>query len=345
MKYRLYTTSKKAWDAMFKDLTQAQTSIYIEMYIFLDDTQDSHDFIGVLKHKAQSGVKVVVIADAFGSFSIKKQTVNDLRQAGVDFQFFSHFWHRTHRKIVVIDQRLAYLGGVNIEKKIIHWHDLQIRLEGKKTVKGIIRSFARVYAASGGLDKNIIRYYNQSLIKKIKSLIIENLPGKSRRALADYYRSQIKAAKKSIKLVTPYFIPPRWLMAILDDAIRRQVEVKIIIPKDTDIKIINRINYYYASKLQPLGLKFFASPKMNHAKMMIIDDQEGLVGSQNLDLLSFNWNFEIGVFFRQKKMVRDLKEIFRRWEKRSIPFPNLKIKLSFLDRITARFIRWFLSVI
>ncbi|HNX10623.1 MAG TPA: phosphatidylserine/phosphatidylglycerophosphate/cardiolipin synthase family protein [bacterium] len=345
MKYHLYTTSKKAWDAIIKDISRAQKSIYIEMYIFLDDTQESHDFIGILKHKAQLGLKVAIIADAFGSYAIKKQTVSDLRQAGVDFHFFSHFWRRTHRKIVLIDERLAYLGGVNIEKKILYWDDLQIKLGGKKTVKGVLRSFAQVYRACGGLDKNIIRYYNQSLIKKIKSLVLENLPGKSRRALGDYYRRQVISAKRSIKLITPYFIPPRWLMTLLDDAIRRNVEVKIIIPRDTDIRFINRINYYYAAKLQPLGIKFFASPKMNHAKAMIIDDEEGLIGSQNLDLLSFNWNFEIGVFFRQKKTVKDLKAIFHRWEKRSIPFPNLEIKLNILDKITAKLIRLFLSII
>ena len=330
---------------MIKDLSQAQSSIYMEMYIFLNEALDGYDFINLLKQKAQSGVKVVIVADAFGSFGLKRQTVNEIRQAGIDFRFFSHFWRRTHRKIVVVDEKIAYLGGVNIEKKIIYWHDLQIRLEGRKTVKGVLRSFSKTYKVSGGLDKNIIRYYNQSLIKKIKSLVLENLPGKNRRSLADYYRTQIVAAQRSIKLVTPYFIPPRWLMALLDDAIRRGVEAKIIIPKDTDIRFLNRINYYYASKLQPLGIKFFASPKMNHAKMMIIDDVEGLVGSQNLDLLSFNWNFEIGVFFRQKKMVKDLKAIFHRWEKRSIPFPDLNIKLNLVDKTIAVLVRWFLSII
>ncbi|OIO07708.1 hypothetical protein AUJ35_01670 [Candidatus Falkowbacteria bacterium CG1_02_41_21] len=345
MKYRLYTTSKKAWSAMIKSIAQAKKSIYIEMYIFLDDTTDSHDFIGLLEKQALAGLEVVVIADAFGSLELKKQTIIDLRAVGVEVLFFSHFWHRTHRKIIVIDNRLAFTGGVNIEKKIINWQDIQIKMEGNKTVKAVLRSFARTYQSCGGKNKNIISYYKKSLLKKIKSLVLENLPVHNVSSLMDYYKEKIVSAQRSIKIITPYFLPPRWLMALLDDARCRQIEIEIIIPEHTDFQTIDKINYSYVSQMEPTGIKFYANPKMNHAKVLIVDDDEALVGSQNLDSLSFGHNLEVGVFFKQKEIVKELIRIFNNWRGQSTPFQIGKIRLNWWEQIKVKIIRLFLSII
>ncbi|MFA7702690.1 MAG: phosphatidylserine/phosphatidylglycerophosphate/cardiolipin synthase family protein, partial [Patescibacteria group bacterium] len=316
-----------------------------EMYIFLDDTADSHDFIGLLKSKARAGIEVAIIADAFGSLNLKHQTIVDLREAGVEILFFSRFWHRTHRKIVVIDKRIAFVGGVNIEKKIINWQDIQIKMEGNKTVKAILRSFARTYQSCGGKKKHIISYHHKSLLKKIKSLVLENLPIHNINSLMDYYKDKIISAQKSIKIITPYFIPPRWLMALLDDARRRNIEIEIIIPRNTDINIINKVNYSYVSQLKPSGIKFYANPKMNHAKILIVDENEALVGSQNLDSFSFGLNLEVGVFFKQREIVKELTQIFNIWRDQSPPFQAAKIRLNWWEQIKVNIMRLFLSII
>lgn len=106
---------------------------------------------------------------------------------------------------------------------------------------------------------------------------MENLPGHKMYGLTDYYREKMIHAKKSIKITTPYFMPPRWMIALLDDAQRRGVKVEIMIPYDTDIKKLNKINYYYISLLTKMGIEFYAIKQMNHAKMMIIDDHECIV--------------------------------------------------------------------
>lgn len=330
---------------MIKSISQAKKSIYIEMYIFLDDTTDSHDFIGLLKKQALAGIEVVIIADAFGSLNLKKKTISDLREAGVEILFFSRFWHRTHRKIIIIDKNIAFIGGVNIEKKIINWQDIQIKLGGSKTVKAILRSFARTYQSCGGKKKHIISYYKKSILKKIKSLVLENLPLHNINSLKDYYKNKIISAQTSIKIVTPYFLPPRWLMALLDDARRRQVEIEIIIPQNTDVEIINKINYLYISELETMGIKFYANPKMNHAKILIVDNVEALVGSQNVDSLSFGKNLEVGVFFRQKEIVSELIVIFHNWRRQSAPFQIHKIRLNWWEQIKVKIIRLFLSII
>jgi len=148
MKYRLYTTSQKAWDGMFKAMAAAQKSIYLEMYIFLDDTQATHNFLGLLKDKARAGVAVVIIADAFGSSSLRQGAAEELRAAGAEFIFFSHWLKHLHRKILIIDGRVAFIGGVNIKEQTRNWRDLQLRLTGR-IVRPLLRSFALSYKAAG----------------------------------------------------------------------------------------------------------------------------------------------------------------------------------------------------
>ena len=345
MKYHLYTNSRKTWDALLKAITKAQSSIYIEMYIFLEDTFESHDFITKLIAKAKAGVEIVIVADALGSFTLKKETIELLRTAGVEVLFFSDFWRRTHRKIVIIDNRIAFIGGVNIEKKTINWDDIQIKLEGRTTVLAILRSFAHIYKMCGGKKNSILNHYKEGMLKKAKSLVLQNLPGHGDYALKSYYQDRLLKAQKSIKIITPYFIPPRWLLALLDDAVRRGVKVDIIFPADTDIKILNKINYSSAAAATRLGINLYAREVMNHGKVLIIDEAEALIGSQNFDTLSFEQNFEIGVFFRQKNLVEDLVKIFDDWQKKSKNFETLNIKLNWLDRLKIAILRLFLFIL
>jgi cardiolipin synthase len=331
MIYHLYTTSSKAWTAMLSAINSAKHSIYIEMYIFLGDTKKSHDFIGRLIAKAQEGVRVIIVADALGSAELQSSAVKDLRAAGAEFFFFSHWLRRTHRKIIIIDKAIAFLGGVNIERKTRLWNDMTIMIRGRHIIHSLLHSFAYTYKMTGGKNKSLLADYRVPLSRKIKNLVLENLPTSGIRSLSDYYRDKIIGAQTSLQIVTPYFMPPRWLLALLDSAARRGVKIEIIIPADTDIRILNRINRYYLSPLLPVGVRFYASQRMNHAKMMIIDGQEGLIGSQNLDILSFGQNIETGVFFRQPDLVRDLAAVFEKWKKYCRPIQASQLQLQPLD--------------
>jgi cardiolipin synthase len=344
MKYKLYTTSQKAWDGMFQAMSGAQKSIYLEMYIFLDDTQATHNFLGLLKAKARAGLEVVVIADSFGSSSLKNIAVKELREAGVEFIYFSHWFRHTHRKILIIDNRLAFLGGVNIKEKIRHWRDLQIKLEGR-VVRPILKSFANAYKKVGGKKESILFYGRLPLVRKIKSWIIDNFSSTLKvNSLNNYYRTRIRAARLSIKIVTPYLLPPRWLLACLDDACRRGVKVDIIIPADTDLKPLNKINYLNSCRLASLGINFFFLPSMNHAKIMLIDDEEGIIGSQNIDILSFNLNMEAGVFSRQKDLVNDLRRLIEHWKNEATRFNAPVKKIKFFDRFLIRIFKIFYPI-
>jgi cardiolipin synthase len=333
MKYRIYTTSKKAWDAMIKSILGATESIYMEMYIFLGDTNTTHDFLGILKRKAQSGVEVVLIVDAFGSMDLKGEMVTELRAAGVELIFFSHWLRRTHRKFLIVDAQTAFMGGVNIENKIINWRDVQIRLQGR-IVKPILKSFAYAYKMSGGQKTSVLQYNNHSLTKKLKGWLIDNWSNTQHSYyLNNYYKQKIIEAQKSIKLVTPYLLPPRWLLALLDNAVRRGVSVEIILPSQTDLRSLDKINYLNACRLSAMGVKFYFFPGMNHAKLMLVDDEEGVIGSQNLDILSFGFNMEAGIFFRQKNIINELSHLIERWKRESEFFESGLKKISFKDKL------------
>jgi cardiolipin synthase len=330
MKYRLYTTSYKAWDAMIESIEQAKKSIYIEMYIFLDDTKKSHDFIGKLKQKAREGVRVIIVADAFGSKILKNEIAKNIERSGVEFLFFSNWLRHIHRKVLIVDEKIAFIGGVNIGKRFSHWNDLQLKLRGR-TVKTLLKSFAYTYEMAGGKDKKILKYRERKFSYKLRFWIVEHWPNRNIYTLKNHYIEKITRAEKCIQIATPYFTPPRWLISLLDDAIRRGVRVEILIPRKVDWKIMNLLNYRYMRNLYPLGISFYLGNKMNHAKLLMIDEQEGLIGSQNLDMLSFELNSEVGIFFQEKKLLMELSRIVSHWKHNSIKFQPSHYKMKLLD--------------
>lgn len=329
MRYKLYTTSHEAWDAMLAAIESAQKSIYMEMYIFLDDTQESHDFIGKLVGKAKNGLRVVLVADAFGSKEISRETIVLLKESGVEFLFFSHWLRHIHRKLLIVDEQIAFMGGVNIGKRFTHWNDLQMKLEGI-VAKTLLKSFAYTYEMAGGKEQKILDYKNKKIASRVKYLLIEHWPIKNIFSLKKHYVENVTKARKSIKIVTPYFTPPRWLMSLLDDALRRGVEVDVLVPREADMKIMNDINYHYMRNC-PKGIRFHLSHTMVHAKVLMIDEEICLLGSQNVDLASFSINAEIGMFFKNKRLISEVAHTINEWEKESTLFEPMQYKMHFKD--------------
>lgn len=345
MKYRVYSKTRKFLDALWKDIDNAKSSIYIEMYIFLDDNKKPYDFIEALIIKAKAWVKVALVLDAFGSRELDQEDINNMQKAGISINFFSNRLRRTHRKLVMIDEKIAFFGWANIKNNTRQRLDLQMRIQGKKIIRPFLKTFAYTYKMCGWTDKTIIKYMRRWFFKKIKKFVMENLPGHKMYRLTEYYKDKIIHAKKSIKITTPYFMPPRRMIALLDDAQRRGVKIDIMIPYDTDIKSLNKINYYYINKLTDMNINFYAIKQMNHAKMMIIDDKEGVIGSQNIDHLSFSHNFEIGAFFKEKILVDKLILIFDQRKKKSVSYTTLDIRLTMRDKVVRALYRTIFYII
>lgn len=319
MRYRFYTTAQRALDGMRASILSAQSTIALEMYLFENDPT-GNEFLSILEAKAKEGVRVFLVLDAIGSFGIANAAIERLRSAGAEIRFFSHWFRRTHRKLLIIDQEIVFLGGVNISGRLAPWRDLQVRIIGKTVAKSALRSFARAYRICGGSDPFLRAQGEPRLFKRTRLWFQEHGLGPAHVSLRRHYERHISAAKESIILVTPYFIPRRWLIARLHDAILRGVRVTVIVPKQTDHRLIDRANQHFLSLFASFGARCLTGTEMNHAKVMLIDHRAGTVGSQNLDALSFEWNVESSIFFDDERMVKDLSRIISTWETDATPF-------------------------
>jgi len=332
MRYRFYTSSISAWKGMLSAISSAKKSIYLEMYIFQDDTK-GYDFLSVLEKKAKEGVHVVLVLDSLGSFGLSSEAVHSLRVSGVEVLFFSYWFRRLHRKILIVDEKVVFLGGVNIGGVYAPWRDLQVRVAGRKMLASSMRSFARVYHECGGKNTTLLSLLGpRPLFRKTKTWFAEHGISGKWIEIRQQYEKHISEAKNSIILVTPYFFPRRWLVARLHEAILRGVMVEIIVPKDTDHGwIMNRINYFQLSFFERLGAIGYLSNEMNHAKVLLIDNTVGMVGSGNLDPLSFGWNAEAGVFFARPAMIRDLHKILNEWKEEAVLLTPLTFQPRWYD--------------
>ena len=319
---------------MFEAISAAKESVYLEMYIFEDDMRQ-YDFLKLLKEKARSGLRVRIILDSFGSMNFGSEAISLLRESGAELYFFTsyvYFLHVTHRKILVVDEKRAFIGGVNFTQKHRLWNDLAMSIRGK-LVKHIIRSFAKVYVECGGTDPVIVAQNKHTILDKTRTWLVEHFPTKHNFVLKKIYKEHIDNAKENIILVTPYFLPSRWLIRALKNAVERGVRVELMLPKSTDVPLLDHINYFYMSRLSKMGMNFYVDQKMNHAKAMIIDGKEGIVGSQNLDFSSFALNNEIGVFMKDSSAIKDLLKIYEKWKKEASLFDYKTYKVRWFDYI------------
>ncbi len=320
---------------MLEAITSAQKSIYIEMYI-LENDEKGLAFFTELEKATRKGVQVILMLDVIGSYSFMNDAVDSLRKAGAEVIFVSSFFRRLHRKIFIIDEHLAFVGGVNIGKEFTKWRDLQISVTGG-VVQHILGSFVAVYKENGGKAdirtskvKSISPYESvsgspkkQSIVNRARLWFLDHRAGGNGERgdiFGAYYSNRIKTATKSIVLVSPYLLPPRWFIAHLHQAMIRGVRVEILLPVSTDHRFINVLNHSYAACLSDLGATLYFSEGMNHAKAMLVDNVEGVIGSQNLDLLSFHVNLEAGVFFKDSEMVQQFSDILDNWKKQSVAY-------------------------
>lgn len=319
---------------MFAAIRTAKKSIYLEMYVFQNDTK-GFDFLAALKQKAEQGIRTVVVLDAFGSAGLSSAETAELRAAGVEVLFFSFWFRRLHRKVLIVDEQTVFLGGVNISGEYAPWKDLQMRVTGKRLVQSALRSFARVYHECGGKDIHLLAVGSKiPPLKKARTWFLEHGVLGKRAELRRHYEENISAAKNSIVLVTPYFIPRRWLIAKLHGAILRGVHVEVIIPRHTDHpEFLDHLNYYFLTILSRLGAVCYLFTDMNHAKVMLVDGHIATVGSQNLDSLSFDWNAEAGVVFDGPAMTRDLSKILDSWKSESLHFTPEMYTKRWFDRL------------
>ena len=260
------------------------------------------------------------------------EIIERLEKAGVEVLFFRHWIHRTHRKLIIIDNKKSLIGGVNIVHHAKKWKDLLLEISGPIARK-LEKTFSRTYHLAGGSKKLTSSKRKKGRQYKIRSWIIEHTPIAGHKKLKQYYLKKIQGAKHSLFFVTPYFIPRKWLEEALQEAAKRGVEINIIIPKNGDLRLLNIINLYYVNRISKYGIKTYLSPHMNHAKAILIDEKEAMIGSGNLDSQSFEFNNEIGIFSREKAIVKKLSEILYHWKDEAELYKEQTMQIHWLYKV------------
>lgn len=323
---RIFTNGSEKFAALKDDLRAARHIILLQYYIFSDDRLGT-EIAEILMEKARAGVKVMVIYDHVGSFGTSNRFFKRMREAGVDVhpffrvsfpQLANRINWRNHRKLVIIDRKIGYLGGMNIADRYVMptdgtpaWRDTHFRLQGD-IVESMVLSFAIDWAFMGqpiedkdsNVPDNEIR--NQRGMQLVTSGPVDNWDN-----LSLCFLKAISTAKKSIYLQTPYFLPTDALQHALEAAALSKVDVRIMLPARCDSRLLQFASFSYVTQCLRAGIKVYLySPGMLHAKTLIIDDDLVASGSTNFDFRSLENNFEATLFVYDRDVNRRMRDIF-----------------------------------
>jgi cardiolipin synthase len=301
----------ETYPAMLAALAAAQRTICFETYILAADTTGDR-FKAVLIERARAGVAVRVIYDAVGSFGLPDSWVNDLRDAGCDVIDFNPIapWrarfrlsHRDHRKIIVVDDRVAFTGGLNISNDYaavedggVGWHDMHCRVTGAIALD-MARMFRRSWLRSGGKP-----YPAPPAVTATASAggaylrLLDNAQRRQRTVVRRAYLHVIKHARERVLIQNAYFLPDRGLRRALTKAARRGVDVRVMVPGDSDIKLIQWATLYVLRHLARRGVRIYLwRGVMMHAKTATVDALWSTIGSYNFDAQSRFNNLEVTI--------------------------------------------------
>lgn len=322
------TEGAQKFDRLKADLLSATSYINFQYYIFSADTI-GQEIADILMQKAREGVKVRVIYDHVGSWSIASSFFKRMRKAGVEAypflkvsfpQLANRLNWRNHRKVVVIDGKVGYIGGMNVadryvtgEKGYRAWRDTHLRIEGS-AVKGLQFSFA--------VDWNFMKHTllqqpcpapvpDSPAARQMGMQIVSSGPTQPHNAMSMVMLRAISLAKKCIYIQTPYFLPEESMMAALHSASLSGVDVRIMIPLYPDSKILKYSSLSYVKECLVSGIRVYLyTDRMLHAKCVMIDDEFVTTGSTNFDFRSFEHNFECNALIYNRQFCEQMKQIF-----------------------------------
>ena len=328
-KVDIFTNGADKFEALRADLRAATQYINMQYYIFEND-RIGNDIRNILIEKARQGVKVRIIFDGVGSFNVDKRFFKTMLDAGIEAypfmrinfpQFAQRVNWRNHRKIMVIDGKCGYIGGMNIADRYVDgcnwgtrgvWRDTHLRITGP-AVKALQHSFALDW---NFMNKQVLNDYvasewHETPDSKAGIQLVTSGPMSNWNNIALMMLNAISNAKKCVYLQTPYFLPTESLLKALQTSALSGVDVRIMIPQRSDSTMLRMASYSYVSECLRAGIKFhFFTAGMLHAKVLVIDDELSTVGSTNFDFRSFEHNYEGNVFIYDASTNERLKQSF-----------------------------------
>jgi len=322
---RYFTWGKDFFDHMLKDISEAQHHVHLEFFIIEDDTVGKQ-LRQALVAAAERGVNVRLIYDEIGCWAISQHYFSTMRQAGVEvaafmpiyFKYLSHrVNYRNHRKLVVIDGRIGYLGGMNIAERYVpnnpdEWLDMHVRMEGF-AVYGMQYLFLEDwYVATEQTVSDTSFYPHDAGAKHGKAVqVIGTTPFDDWAIMQMGYNRLFQNARSNICIQTPYFMPPASVLEALQTATMCGVKVSIMVPAVPDSVWMKRMNESYYGDILKAGVELYLyEPGMLHAKTMMVDDCILSVGSINLDFRSLGQTFEDTAIIYDAEETLRVKALF-----------------------------------
>jgi cardiolipin synthase len=307
----LLITPSSIFGRLIADVQRARESIDMEYYIFSED-RIGRVFAELLCRKARQGLRVRLLVDGFGSRRMSKHQRRRLLAAGVDVRSCRFVgYRRNHRKMAIIDSRIAHIGGVNIADRYVAgdalgpWHDVQLRFVGGG-VSALVLLFDYDFFVAEGLKCEVPMCYVSPRLRLVWS------ESCGRRAMPQLFAEVMASARHSVVLVTPYFMPSKSVMKCLRDAVRRGVAVRLLVPQRCGMWLLDDVMRHYVNEARMLGVDVCLCRDMFlHAKLAVVDGCSVVVGSANLDQRSMSINRELMALTTCRDVVASAEEFVR----------------------------------
>lgn len=343
-KIKLLPGAKEKFEDLFAAIKEAKHHVHLEYFNFRNDSIATELF-NLLAQKVEEGVEVRALFDAFGNLSnnqpLKKRHIKKIRSTGVEivkfdpirFPYINHIIHRDHRKIVVVDGKIGYTGGINIADYYINgledigeWRDFHIRIDGS-AVKYLQKIFLTIWNKETKQHIGGPLYFpNPETIaeeQRVTLAIVDREPKVTPKSIRKAYSTSILAAENKIQIVNPYFLPTRSVKKAIHQAIKKGTEIEIIIPLKSDIPFTPAASLYAANKLRKKGANVYLyNEGFHHAKVMMVDDRFCTVGTANLDSRSLRYDYETNAFIFNNKITKDLSNLFEEDKTKSVPLDS-----------------------
>ena len=334
-KLKLLKSGEEKFIDLFQKIEEAKHHVHLEYFNFRNDSI-ANALFELLAKKAKEGVEIRAIFDAFGNFSnnqpLKKKHLKEIRENGIEivkfdplrFPWINHVFHRDHRKIVVIDGKIGYTGGMNIADYYIEglpeigdWRDMHIRIEGA-AVNYLQDIFLDMWnkCTQQEIGGNIYYPLRNDLASTCQSgksvAIIDRYPRKDPKTMREVYANAIENAESKVQIINPYFTPVKRIKKAIKRAVKNGVKVEVMIPGKSDIGFTPDAALYIANQLRKKGVDIYIyNGGFHHSKIMMIDSLYCTVGSTNLNSRSLRFDYEVNAFIFDKETTEELIQMFK----------------------------------
>lgn len=336
----VYVSGYEFFPALLAEISKATHHIHIVSYI-IDDDPLGRLLRDALIDKARKGVEVRLLFDDVGSWKTPNRFFEQMREEGIEVHpfmpvrfpaFTGKVNYRNHRKIIVIDGKVGFIGGMNLAQRYVKghkgiiWRDTHVKISGA-TVYGLQRAFLIDWFHA---DRTLItdrKYYPDTTITPNNNLIqiVTSSPTNVWEELEQGYIKILLSAKRYVYMETPYFLPTEPIFFAMRTAALSGVDVRLMVSLKTDSKLVQMASRSYLTQTIQAGVKVICYEEgFNHTKLLVADDNVATIGSANIDFRSFENNFEANAFFYDKSMAQRIKEIFLTDETKCVPLEKIK---------------------